>query len=113
MQDLRQHFIPGVLSEEELGNKLFVHTLKQEYAFRVRNLRTYDAVSRDVIQRWAFPFSLDTNMLPLAGTHGESSYTLARRHIYRSLLKQSLVLAIMQVLVSSTGSLPDENASMT
>ena len=40
----------GVLSEEELGNKLFIHELTNEYAAHIHNLRSYDAVSRDIIQ---------------------------------------------------------------
>ncbi len=43
--------VTGVLSEEELGSKLYVHeTNKGEYAARVNNLRSYDAVSRDIMQ---------------------------------------------------------------
>ena len=38
----------GVLSEEELGKKMFVHALRNEYAARVHNLRAYDAISRQV-----------------------------------------------------------------
>lgn len=40
----------GVLSEEELGHKLYVHELGNEYAARIHNLRSYDAVSRDIMQ---------------------------------------------------------------
>ena len=83
MQDVRRDFIPGVLSEEELGNKLYVHVLQREYAARVHNPRAYDAVSRDVLQRWVFPFVPDTNLLPAAGAHGPSTYTYSRHHIYR------------------------------
>lgn len=36
-----------MLSEEELGNKIFVHELgRGEYAERVANLRAYDAVCK-------------------------------------------------------------------
>ena len=41
----------GVLSEEELGNKLYVHELSNEYAAHIPNLRSFDAVSRDILQR--------------------------------------------------------------
>ncbi len=44
-QNVRREFVTGVLSEEELGNKIFVHQLgRSEYAERVANLRAYDAV---------------------------------------------------------------------
>jgi translation initiation factor eIF-2B subunit epsilon len=63
-QSLRRDLVPGVLSEEELGNKLFAHLLPPgAYAERVHSLRTYDAVARDVLRRWAFPFAPDTNWM--------------------------------------------------
>lgn len=40
----------GVLSEEELGNKLYIHELAGEYAAHVHNLRSFDAISRDIMQ---------------------------------------------------------------
>ena len=43
-QNVRREFVTGVLSEEELGNKIFVYELQGEYAARVTNLRAYDAV---------------------------------------------------------------------
>lgn len=46
LQNVRREFVTGVLSEEELGNKIFVHHLRDGYATRVSNLRAYDAVRR-------------------------------------------------------------------
>jgi NDP-sugar pyrophosphorylase family protein len=73
-QSLRRDLVPGVLSEEELGNKLFAHVLPPAaYAERVQSLRAYDAVARDVLRRWAFPFAPDTNWMgapPLMMTAG-------------------------------------------
>lgn len=82
LQDVRRDFIPGVLSEEELGNKLYVHILEQEYAARVLSFRAYDAVSSDILQRWVFPFVPDTNLLPCQ-TSGSPTYTIFRENIYR------------------------------
>ncbi|KAK9823996.1 hypothetical protein WJX72_006873 [[Myrmecia] bisecta] len=82
-QNIRRDFVIGVLSEEELGNKLFLHVLQHDYAARVHNLRSYDAVSRDILQRWAFPYVPDTNLLHKAGPWGESTYTYGRHHIYK------------------------------
>ena len=44
LQNVRREFVTGVLSEEELGNKIFIHELLHGYAARVSNLRAYDAV---------------------------------------------------------------------
>ena len=82
LQNVRREFVTGVLSEEELGNKIFVHVLAgSEYAERAGTLRAFDAVSRDVIHRWAFPFAPDTNLLPAAGAV-QTAYTFARGNVY-------------------------------
>lgn len=83
-QNIKRDFVSGVLSEEELGNKLFVHELRHEYAARVHNLRSYDAVSRDILQRWAFPFVPDANVLHLGGnpTWGQTNYRYSRGQRY-------------------------------
>ena len=35
------------------------------------------------VQRWTFPFVPDTNLLPLVGPWGPSSYRLGRNFIYK------------------------------
>ena len=50
-----------------------------EYAVRVDSLRTYDAVSKDVIQRWTYPMVPDTNALPM-GT--SSTYKMEWPNVY-------------------------------
>ena len=49
-KNVRREFVTGVLSEEELGNKIFIYELQGEYAARVTNLRAYDAVSHPSLQ---------------------------------------------------------------
>ena len=51
-----------------------------EYAARVHNLRSYDAISRDLLSRWAYPFVPDTNVFYKAGPWGPSSYRYGRGH---------------------------------
>ncbi|KAK9914949.1 hypothetical protein WJX75_002748 [Coccomyxa subellipsoidea] len=82
-QNVRKDFVSGVLSEEELGQQLYVHELHRDYAASVLNFRSYDAISSDVLQRWTFPFVPDTNLLPLGGAWGPSSYRLWRNFIYK------------------------------
>lgn len=82
-QHLRRDFVAGTLLEHELGNKIFVHQLSGEYAARVHNLRTYDAVARDIVQRWAYPFVPDANWQPRdAGGAEAPSYSYGRRNVY-------------------------------
>lgn len=84
-QHMRRDFIAGVLSEEELGNKLYVHELQNEYAVRVHNFRTYAAVSADVLMRWTYPLCPDSNLLVPAdaASRSDSDYGFARNYIYK------------------------------
>jgi len=61
-QNIRKDFVTGVLCEEELGNKLYIHELTSEYAARVNSFRSYDAVSKDILGRWTYPLTPDTNL---------------------------------------------------
>jgi translation initiation factor eIF-2B subunit epsilon len=83
-QQLRRDFVGGVLIDEAMGNKIFVHELAPaEYAARVHHLRAYDAISRDIIHRWVYPFVPDNSIVPaLKSTPG---YVYARGNMYRHL----------------------------
>eukprot|EP01135_Chromosphaera_perkinsii_P012451 Nk52_evm62s2657 gene=Nk52_evmTU62s2657 len=72
----RNDFIRGVLVDEILGNKIHVHVLKDEYAARVSNLKMYDAVTRDVLSRWAYPYTPDSNF-------SNAGLNFSRNHIYK------------------------------
>lgn len=76
-QDIRADFLCGVLGSEILGNKIFTHVISGGYAARVRDMRTYDSVSRDVIHRWTFP------MVPEVNLFAPTTYKFNRHNIYR------------------------------
>ena len=79
-QQLRRDFVVGTLNERELGNNIYAHLLgPREYATRVHNLRSYDAVSRDVISRWVYPLVPDVNCLPRGAA---TTYTHVWPHCY-------------------------------
>ena len=63
-QQPRRGFLYGVLKDYET-NQLTIHNhvLTEGYAARVKNLRLYDAISRDVLSRWTYPLTPDANML--------------------------------------------------
>ncbi|KAL4874517.1 nucleotide-diphospho-sugar transferase [Aspergillus karnatakaensis] len=64
-QTPRKQFLYGVLKDYELNGKtIHTHIIQDHYVARVRNLKAYDAVSKDVISRWAYPLCPDTNLLP-------------------------------------------------
>lgn len=86
----RKHFLYGVLKDYELnGKKIHTHMVRDCYAARVRNLQAYDAISKDIVSRWAYPLCPDSNLL-----QGQS-YRLERGNIY---LEDGVVLARSSVI---------------
>ncbi|KCV71608.1 hypothetical protein H696_01026 [Fonticula alba] len=77
-RDLRRDLVRGVLTSDILTMNIFAHVVAgSSYAAPIRFLRSYDAVSRDVIGRWTFPLVPDTNFS--ARTH----YICNHRLVYR------------------------------
>lgn len=58
-QHLRRHFVNGLLIDDIMGYKIFTHDIHSSYAARIDNFRSYDTVSKDIIQRWTYPFVPD------------------------------------------------------
>ncbi|XP_072167243.1 translation initiation factor eIF2B subunit epsilon-like [Diadema setosum] len=72
-----EDFIRGVLVSEEIeGNKLFVETIREDYAGTISNLPLYDSISKDIIHRWSFPLVPDH--LSVCGCQ----YSFRRHNIY-------------------------------
>ncbi|MCJ1403384.1 hypothetical protein MMC11_006607 [Xylographa trunciseda] len=84
-QSVRKSFLFGVLKDYELNGKT-IHTyiVREQYAARVRSLRAYDAVSKDIINRWTYPLCPDSNLVR------DQTYRLARGKTY---FEQGVVLA--------------------
>ena len=93
MQNIEHDFISGVLSEEELGNTMHVHEVKSGFACQIRNLRSYDAVSRAVLQRWAFPLAVDNGLLNPAAS--ETSYSYKRQNRYRYVSEAMTAMSLL------------------
>ncbi|KAJ6171721.1 hypothetical protein N7470_000788 [Penicillium chermesinum] len=80
------HYLFGVLKDYELNGKtIHTHIIKEDYAARVRNLKAYDAITKDIISRWTYPLCPDTNLLPghtfdlrKGSLYQEKGVTLAR-----------------------------------
>ena len=63
----RKNFLHGVLKDWELNGK-FIYTEIIEgdepgYAARASNLQLYDCISKDIIDRWTFPYVPDSNLV--------------------------------------------------
>lgn len=99
-QSPRKHYLYGVLKDYELNGKtIHTHIIKQDYAARVRNLKAYDAVSKDIISRWTYPLCPDTNLL--AG----HTYELRKGSLYQEqgvTLARSCVVGRRTVIGSGT-----------
>jgi len=77
--DLRKHVIQGVLrAPEEISvHKIHTHIVSGEYAARVKDLKTYVSVSKDIIHRWTYPMVLDNNFM------GDTSFKYLRSFVYK------------------------------
>lgn len=62
-QHLRRHFVKGLLVDDIMGYKIFTHEIQSSYAARVDNFRSYDTISKDILQRWTYPFVPDVKYL--------------------------------------------------
>lgn len=61
-QDIRDDFLKTfALHDEIAGYTVQPYIISHEYAARVSSLRTYDTVSRDIVKRWVFPITPDSN----------------------------------------------------
>lgn len=99
-QHIRRHFLHGILTDYDLYSKtIHTHIISDSYAARVRSFQTYDAVSRDIMSRWAYPLCPDSNL----GT--DQTYSLKRGNIYTEddvALTRSSVVEKMTVLGTGT-----------
>ncbi|KAJ9667832.1 translation initiation factor eIF-2B epsilon subunit, GEF [Coniosporium apollinis] len=96
----RKGFLHSVLKDYELNGKtIHTHIVSDHYAARVRNLRAYDAVSRDIISRWAYPLCPDSNLLK------GQTYRLQKGNIYKEndvILARSCVINRRSVIGAKT-----------
>ncbi|KAK0648813.1 nucleotide-diphospho-sugar transferase [Cercophora newfieldiana] len=64
----RRNFLHGVLKDHELNGKMiYTEILDRGYAARVSSLPMYNCISKDILERWTFPFVPDNNL-----AHGQT-----------------------------------------
>ena len=79
-QSLRNSFLRGVLKDfETYGKTIHTHVIKDRYAARVKSLRAYNAVSKDIIGRWAYPLCPDSNLV------SGQTYTIGSNQSYQEI----------------------------
>ncbi|KAI3853647.1 hypothetical protein MKW98_025164 [Papaver atlanticum] len=76
-QHLRRHFVKGLLVDDIMGYKIFTHEIHSSYAARVDNFRSYDTISKDIIQRWTYP------LVPDIQFSGNRPIKLERQGVYK------------------------------
>lgn len=100
-QSPRKHYLFGVLKDYELNGKtIHTHIIKEDYAARVRNLKAYAAISKDILSRWTYPLCPDTNLLP------GHTYDLRKGSLYQEqgvTLARSCIVGRRTVIGSGTG----------
>ncbi|XP_048226151.1 translation initiation factor eIF-2B subunit epsilon [Ricinus communis] len=70
-QHLRRHFVKGLLVDDIMGYKIFTYEIHSSYAARIDNYRSYDTISKDIIQRWTYPFVPEVNFFGNCATKVE------------------------------------------
>ena len=77
-QSLRKSFLHGVLKDyETYGKTIHTYIVTDQYAARVKSLRAYNAISKDVMGRWAYPLCPDSNLMP------DQSYRFGKGKVYQ------------------------------
>ncbi|KAH0583976.1 hypothetical protein H2248_009559 [Termitomyces sp. 'cryptogamus'] len=59
--DIRRDFVHGVLTSDLLMKNIHCYVAKEGYAARVKDTRSYESVSKDILSRWVFPLVPDDN----------------------------------------------------
>lgn len=96
---LRSDFVKGILTSDLLGKTIYTHIVDSGYAARVSSLQTYDAISRDIVSRYTYPISIESNLLD------DQCYSYQKGHIYKEdgvVLAQSCHIGAATVLGAGT-----------
>lgn len=109
-QTPRTQFLHGVLKDYELNGKtIHTHVIKEKYyCARMQSLKAYDAISKDIISRYTFPFCPDTNLVP-----GNTYYTLRRNTYVEDPITRSLDSDIERGTVVGAGTNIGENVKIS
>eukprot|EP00741_Cyanophora_paradoxa_P019103 tig00021122_g18445.t1 len=79
-QDIHRDFLRAVLQAdaEVRGEQVHAHVLHSEYALRVKDLRSYAAISSHIVRRWVYPIT------PEFSVDGADTYTYTRPGVYKA-----------------------------
>ena len=95
-QSLRKSFLHGVLKDyETYGKTVHTYIVTDQYAARVKSLRAYNAISKDIMERWAYPLCPDSNLVH------DQSYRFGKGKVYREDLVSIGGASIKKAVVGS------------
>lgn len=61
---LRKSFLRGVLKDyETYGKTIHTYVVADQYAARVKSVRAYNAIAKDIRSRWTYPLCPDSNLV--------------------------------------------------
>ncbi|KAJ6547467.1 translation initiation factor eif-2b [Mycena capillaripes] len=60
-EDIRRDFLHGVLTSDLLMKNIHCYVAKDGYAARVKDTKSYESISKDILSRWTFPLVPDDN----------------------------------------------------
>lgn len=67
---VRKSFLRGVLKDyETYGKTVHTYIVSDRYAARVKSFRAYNAISKDISDRWTYPLCPDSNLVPGQSYH--------------------------------------------
>ncbi|KAJ6781359.1 hypothetical protein PWT90_02770 [Aphanocladium album] len=102
----RRNFLHGVLKDWELNGKMiYAHIVEDGYAARASNLQMYDAISRDVLGRWTFPFIPENNLSPKSSYHSHPNSVVIEQsacHSSSARLRNSIIGANTSIGAGTT-----------
>ena len=103
-QSLRKSFLHGVLKDyETYGKTIHTHIVTDQYAARVKSLRAYNGISKDVMGRWAYPLCPDSNIVP------DQSYRYSKGKVYRENMVDTGRTSIKKTVIGSQTSIGEDS----
>lgn len=103
-QSLRKSFLHGVLKDyETYGKTVHTYIVTDQYAARVKSVRAYNAISKDIMGRWAYPLCPDSNLVP------DQSYRLRKGGVYREDMVEIGKTMIKKTVIGSQTSIGDDS----
>lgn len=103
-QSLRKSFLHGVLKDyETYGKTVHTYIVTDQYAARVKSLRAYNAIAKDIMERWAYPICPDSNLV------SDQSYHFGKGKVYREDMVSIGSTSVKKTVIGSQTSIGEDS----